>query len=93
MGCSDWRTAVRRSWIGNSHLVSFDLIEVVFFGSALMYGKNSGCPGIYLRNTSGTSMPCKIVSDLEPRESKTDLRLPFDSSPRYSKAHARWRKV
>lgn len=36
------------------------LAEIESFGSSFVYGKNSGWPGIYLRRTSGTLIPCSV---------------------------------
>lgn len=35
----------------------FAFCDVEFNGSSFVYGKNSGEPGIYFRNTGGTSSP------------------------------------
>jgi hypothetical protein len=34
------------------------LLEVEFFGNSLVYGRNSGAPGMYFRRGRGTSIPC-----------------------------------
>ena len=34
--------------------------EIESFGSSFVYGRNSGCPGMYLRRTSGTLMPFSV---------------------------------
>jgi hypothetical protein len=37
--------------------LGLDLVEVLSFGSSLVYGRNSGAPGMYLRRGSGTTNP------------------------------------
>lgn len=35
--------------------------DVVSFGSSLVYGRNSGAPGIYFRSGSGMTTPCRFT--------------------------------
>lgn len=36
------------------------LADIESFGSSFVYGRNSGCPGMYLRRTSGTLIPFSV---------------------------------
>lgn len=62
---------------------AFTFCEVVSFGRSLVNGRNSGAPGMYLRSTSGTTMPC-ICQRGSPQQGRDGRHLLSDSSRGHS---------